>query len=145
MKIKDTNCFRRGNLIKHDWIDQNGVAQEYIKIQSIVGNSFVSVDSNKKPVYESIMLNDIKPITISEDWLLNFGFKKGKNSRDPFLYLELDTGLTLAVRFCGTDAHFISWDGTEFEGVDPPVYVHRLQNLCFALNSEELKLIKSKP
>jgi hypothetical protein len=76
----------------------------------------------------------LKPIPITEEWLLKFGFKKQKNNwkRLPicndwtYLYWERLAGLELSVNKRSVMLPNIN-------------YVHQLQNLYYALTGEELK------
>ena len=64
---------RTNNYISHNWIDRNGNAQNIITVFAICDN-WISVNSNRLPDYETIMESDIKPIPLTEEWLLKFGF-----------------------------------------------------------------------
>jgi hypothetical protein len=81
----------------------------------------------------------VKPIPLTEEWLLKFGFdktlnqyktvtsiNKGNSENIPFIVLYLDN------EFQYDDLRF----RTNLK------YVHQLQNLYFALTNEELKLTK---
>jgi hypothetical protein len=73
--------------------------------------------------------NNIKPIPLTEELLLKFGFKKcdlgGFSIKtDKYEYIEFNS-----VLFCWVN-------GTK----KPIKYVHQLQNLYFALTSEELTI-----
>lgn len=79
-----------------------------------------------------------KPIPITEEWLLKFGFAK----QCDYLYFdfengnisfndEIKNGISLCIgTYCSS--------GSAFENIK---HVHQLQNLFFALTGEELKLI----
>ena len=73
----------------------------------------------------------IKPIPLTEEWLLKFGYIKGK-----IYYTQKECGI---ISFYFNDLHELKcevYDWT-YENIQ---YVHQLQNLYFALTSEELKI-----
>lgn len=71
-----------------------------------------------------------KPIPLTEEWLLKFGFNKFKgNNTDCFLD-DFETSCNMELFF---------WKGTQIKNIK---YVHQLQNLYFALTGEELTLNK---
>ena len=77
-----------------------------------------------------------KPIPLTEEWLLRFGFEKNKKGR--FKVLKHS-----AVPILFND-DFNGWtcDGINFS-INHTLYVHQLQNLIHALTGEELTLTKS--
>lgn len=88
----------------------------------------ISVMSNEI----SYLYEDIKPIPLTEQCLIDFGFKKEKslNKKTEIYRINLDTGHIIDYRkpyiFLG---HF---------GLYNIKYVHQLQNLYFALTGKEL-------
>ena len=82
--------------------------------------------------YSTISINELKPIPLTEEWLLRFGFVKIRglhlckgyslNSGEYLVYID-DRGVYLKTN----KNIFIK-------------YVHQLQNLYFALTGEELTL-----
>lgn len=78
-------------------------------------------------------LSSLKPIPLTEEWLLNFGFEKdGSLSyryflREKSIKYDIDDNC-----ICISD----SWEWSKIK------YVHQLQNLYFALTNEELTLKK---
>lgn len=128
MKI---NEIRIGN-----WVD-NGEGNHYI----IDTSFFIDIlDFSKDNSGET----DLKPIPITEKWLLEFGFKNIHNQQAlinnewvkvySFRNIEyfLD-GEILIKGNCCLDS---------FVYLNPIKYVHQLQNLYFALTGEELTIIK---
>ena len=73
-----------------------------------------------------------EPITLTEEWLLKFGFEK-RNDGDFNLLKFSEVDIVI-------DKDFDCWkcDGIYFS-VNALQYVHQLQNLYFALTGEELK------
>lgn len=74
----------------------------------------------------------LKPIPLTEEWLLKFGFKEGQISTMVYEWRIADHRLQ-------TDLHFFIWMGYK-DGIEIK-YVHQLQNLYFALTGEELKCL----
>ena len=84
------------------------------------------------------------PIPLTEEWLLKFGFKKGKVLTNIYYELNIDASYgasivafienekKLEIYLSDCDGGHI---GKKLE------YVHKLQNLYFALTGEELKII----
>ena len=70
---------------------------------------------------------EIKPIQLTEEWLLKFGFQKFKGDNLDCFLNDFETSCNLKLLF---------WKGTQIQNID---YVHQLQNLYFALTGEELK------
>jgi hypothetical protein len=83
----------------------------------------------------------VKPIPLTEEWLIRFGFKKDDSDEDNS-WLNLRFGLL----------NFASDESVNFQKVYLYVnkmdvvceYVHQLQNLYFALTQTELKFTEHK-
>ncbi len=113
------NELRIGNLIR---FSEDGTI---FTIDSIEEKG-LSVQNEKEIAW--IELEEFEPIPLTEEWLLKFGFEKqGLNKfwKEPMLltFLHVDYCLFLA-----NQRHVNIF------------YVHQLQNLYFALTSEELKM-----
>jgi hypothetical protein len=70
--------------------------------------------------------NEIEPIPLTEEWLLKFGFVKDKTDNT---YYKGDFEILLPVYF--------KWKGSI---IKPKKYVHKLQNLYYELENEELSI-----
>lgn len=70
---------------------------------------------------------DIKPIPLTEEWLIKFGFKKNKDCFKKFAY---EVGMV--------GNHLWYLDNGSSMLIDRLEYVHQLQNLYHALTGEEL-------
>lgn len=80
-----------------------------------------------------------EPIEITPEWLVKFGFTKYEE--DGQVYHDLQVG-SLEVSINGGQ-YALSYD--KYQGVEDDkwadiTYVHQLQNLCYALSGEELKI-----
>jgi hypothetical protein len=75
-------------------------------------------------------VNDLKPISLTEDWLLNLGFeiKELNNSKQ---WMKFAFGLRLQ-----NNKLYFDWIG----GNTKVEFVHQLQNLFFALTGEDLEV-----
>lgn len=83
----------------------------------------------------TIFLDDFEPISLTEEWLLKFGFKNESENRQyclgkKDLLINLDNGF-----------YFSEWNGNWIihKGIEIK-YVHQLQNLYFSLMGEELEV-----
>lgn len=122
------NELRIGNLVyfKHCDYEYNIPRKiNYTLKPNLVGLEKVSVNR--------IEYNNIEPIPLTEEWLLKFGFNK-----------DLDNDLFLNIN----SNSFLVWQNNNIELLDYEnnkcicfcKYVHTLQNLYFALTSEELTI-----
>jgi hypothetical protein len=116
------NHLRIGNLVYHRLNDFSE-----FNVTPIVG-----LNSNDFNLLEHA--GHIKPIPLTEEWLLKFGF-------------SLDEGITIRVSefnwFSLSNlniGYFYSVNGGEYLIGKPIKYVHQLQNLYFALTGNELTL-----
>ena len=75
----------------------------------------------------------IKPMPLTEEWLLKFGFEKNENGLFK-LFNESEVPILL-----NEDLNGWTCDGINFS-VNGTQYIHQLQNLYFALTGEELTL-----
>ena len=102
--------------------------------------------------YDDPLDDYYKPIPLTEDWLLNYGFEKVIYESDDFGY---ETNYELDIKGVGyisysddfSCALFGSKESSKNElgflpNWDNCKYVHQLQNLYFALTGEELTLKK---
>jgi hypothetical protein len=89
-------------------------------------------------IYENYTIGIYKPIPLTEEWLLKFGFKSDDISweyskRLGNFYIMYDIEI---------NSIYIN-DGSRYDGADIPKeikHVHQLQNLYFALTGQELTL-----
>jgi hypothetical protein len=118
---------RIGNLVEY-----------YVKIMAV---NFI--DSEKELIgfkdtrfsYKNYSISLAKPITLTEEWLLKFGFVKiGVNFRK---YDNYDKGNREFILFYNHNSknYEIKANNNFYE----VIYVHEIQNLYFALTKEELK------
>ena len=110
-----------------------------------IGIHIIDVFNPNKPIERQIDFDDLamlenyknhplpfKPIPLTEEWLLKFGFEESENC------YELEINGSISIFFAGylgvmIDGVFSFLDKDQF-------YVHQLQNLYFALTNKELTL-----
>ena len=115
------NEIRISNLIQ--WEDES---EEIISIKSIIHDS--DDDYLVKFAGGSAQLAEFKPIPLTEEWLLKFGFEK----------------LTKRFRKEVNGYWYTVWDSGQFDVDNKAIsfnckYVHQLQNLYFDLTGEDIK------
>jgi hypothetical protein len=79
-------------------------------------------------------ISNLKPIPITEKWLLKFGFKKDVYNCDKTFYFEKD-----GIRINNYDGFFLNNPNEQVGKRLFIQHVHQLQNLYHALTGEELK------
>lgn len=131
MKASD---FRVGNILLD--FEGNPISIEAIEILAI---SQCNVASKE--------VEFLKPIPITEEWLLNFGFDKFDGYECGFSFKIVPTYelSNVYVQLSESVYHYVrrEYDGgtsEPFESVIELHYVHQLQNLYFALTGQELKI-----
>lgn len=124
-------------------IQENVIAD---KIEHCLQLEHINKKANTYNQTYSQFMEYIKPVALTEQWLLDFGFKENEYGNmslfKEFEYLEI---------MCGRGDFYPSYEQpTEFAHEENRVvslkqikYVHQLQNLYFALMQEEL-ILKTK-
>lgn len=116
---------RIGNYISRlDLVSEN---QRIEQILELLSKKVVTTG----PTRVIVLYEDIKPIPLTEEWLLKFDYKKEVD------FFENETRLSF-----WTDKK--TFDGIMADWADKVIgqvkYVHQLQNLYFALTGEELTI-----
>lgn len=87
-----------------------------------------------------------KPIPLTEEWLIKFGFEKDENKPFHFIRLEEYNLEVMVNGFSGTlekePNWFCSIKSYAHQTTFQKMHVHQLQNLYFALTGEELTIKK---
>jgi len=131
-----TNELRCKNLVKCDISRDNGI-YEISMIDWL--NSTVRLSGAREQ--EIVSIAKISPIFITEQWLIDFGFKNIHDEGDIKFYhkqgvcynVVLDHDDIRLDMVSGKDENsVIFWNDSRFS------YVHQLQNLYFALTGQEL-------
>lgn len=113
---------RLGNLIEYKIKDKLDERKEWWEISKVDFQDLTWLDSNPEDAA-------FRPIKITEEWLLKFGFKEGEwkdKTNSQYLYHANDT------------LHISDVRDVNYSFESPCKYVHQLQNLYFALTGEEL-------
>jgi hypothetical protein len=83
-----------------------------------------------------------KPIPLTEEWLLKFGFEKDDVFDEFFTYLPIHDLCMDKLSF-RVDEGFICYESIKYRTLLKHIqYVHSLQNLYFALTNQELEIKK---
>lgn len=117
----DAKSLRLGNwvLVENDYEEVVGINKYEITCR---------LDETSHGVNQSI--KDIKPITLTEEWLIRFGFKLTNQIRDEKVY-----------SINGYMDVYVMNNKFSFEPTSTFIkYVHQLQNIYFSLNEKELVL-----
>jgi hypothetical protein len=92
-------------------------------------------DFTKKPIHGHPLTEEVdflKPIPLTEEWLLKFGFKRCET----FSFIDIKSGLELMNI---SNKYFRGYYRTTAIQVDI-IYVHQLQNLYYAFTGSELQI-----
>lgn len=120
------NEFRIGNYVSFE--------DRIFKIDSIA-NVFPTLDTAEFGI-GVVDWNNIKPVPLTEEWLLNFGFNKKVDEYvfQDYAIEDIHNGVTWILKE-------FDYDSVCFVAIGKGInYVHQLQNLYFALVGEELEL-----
>jgi hypothetical protein len=136
----ETTELRIGNLVQ--WSDETQIVPITI---TRLGNFSVGMES-------------IKPIPLTEEWLLKFGFEKEESKPSAkhhnyfskyisdykycFTYAEFRKDFGVYIEY--TDSSDLNDDGIKYPFCFGIKYVHQLQNLYYSLTGTELSLAKNK-
>lgn len=124
VSINETESVKRG-------IWTNSVGVEHIsKLEGMENHSFEELYESNRNYNQFIFF--IKPIPLTQEWLLKFGFeiKKLESYRGEY-YMSSISGM---VYYFFTDSNEIEKQGSSYTCK----HVHQLQNLYFALTQKEL-------
>lgn len=128
----ETNDLRRGNIII------NAIDGLQYFIRDITENYVRARYVNSTVWLLQIYSRKMSGIPLTEEWLVNFGFDKILDEDRPYFLIFKKPRMTI---YFSTNE---KWHHVFFEGVPVAIeYVHQLQNLYFALTSEELQLKQS--
>ena len=131
---------RIGNLVE---IENHTKVCEVIEIkEKSLRVSYIRSDNGMvhNPIIE---IDRIKPISITEEWLLKFGFELNSDEGDCKFYEKGKYG----IRWVDGDEFYfylIMNDRDEYWILKEIYDVHQLQNLYFSLTGEELTFTKDK-
>jgi len=122
-----TTELRIGNYVSHYVGDD-------LKVDVIadVGYHLLSSPKSITSRKDNDVIKSLEPIPLTEEWLLNFGFASvdyGEYKKDRYI---------LDCEYTDKGVYYFIIDDVCIEA--DILYVHQLQNLYFALTSEELKL-----
>lgn len=110
--------FRTGNLISYE-----NLVYKITAINAMVDSVYLNY-----PVDNWVCISKIKPIPLTEKWLIKFGFYQEEINDSWNIDIKQDV---FALDSC---LEFINYEHS------PLNYVHELQNLFFAITGQELEL-----
>jgi hypothetical protein len=119
------NELRIGN-----YVEGIGMEEPIRKILDAIGYNY----ETEKYELDALDIQNFKPIPLTEEWLVKFGFEKNKDGLFN-LFNQSEVPILL-----NPDLNGWTCDGINFS-INNTQYVHQLQNLYFALTGEELKII----
>lgn len=97
--------------------------------------SYWQKDKEKEMLYKTPM-NQIKPIPLTEEWLLKFGFVEEKIIRNRKIFRLEEKHFRVEITAFGYVVYYTIDKFLIYYGE----HIHQLQNLYFALTSEELQI-----
>lgn len=124
----NTNELRQGNLI---FFRKRNTGNDVIKKVIAIQSQFIEIQIGR--TYENKFLDEVFPVPVTEDWLLNLGFIKhvlGYKKNKVLIHYSIKL----------KDHFFFSYSIT-YVNIH---HIHQLQNLYFALTGEELKIKKNE-
>ena len=135
---------RIGNLINGIYHAYDDGINEDIQNETIC--KVVTLDVSGSGDYQIYVYSDedieqfseFEPITLTEEWLLKFGFKAKTINHNFRIESDTDFQISSAARNVNTNERSIFYLQSEFG--TKINYVHQLQNIYFALIGEELTL-----
>lgn len=129
MKVTE---IRVGNLIESN--------NEHCKVEAILLNGAIRTDGGDGKLFE------FKPIPLTEQLIIKFGFDKVEDLGDMISYEFKDKKRGYGIKYDHEEWVFYLYAGTSYTPLicdaEPFQYVHQLQNLYFALTGIELIIIK---
>lgn len=105
-----------------------------------INTVFLIDDFEGEESVNSFYIKDISPITLTEEWLIKFGFVQDKEQSDfPESRLWFKEALQYIIR--DKDSEYLSKQRAHYFGypIENEIkYVHQFQNLYFSLTGNEL-------
>lgn len=113
-------------------------SSNYLKVNSL-GDLGISLDFKKKYTIGFLDIDDVKPIALTEEWLVKFGFEKGSDIMGDCYFIEdpiYDIDFPI---------HIDEEGNFEFYGLHIKIkYVHQLQNVFNIIAEQELSFNKNE-
>jgi hypothetical protein len=124
------NQLRIGNLVAYG---VRPVPIKSIHTESVLKKEVhVYVELNENLIHYCIDVSEVKPIPLTEEWLLKFGFEKTMS----WTYAKDLVGNLKLVYYLGEKGWSIGFKSySDFPNL---IHIHQLQNLYFALTGQEL-------
>lgn len=135
--IMEAKELRIGNFVNYTHVDSEG------SLSSIVCVNQISDDWVLDETQSTLMMSELKPIPLTEEWLKKCGFDNSEYKKG---YIGIDvryTDFVLAYPKTHIEhSEFFCWtfEQGKLQMFKEIKYVHQLQNLYFALTGEELTI-----
>jgi hypothetical protein len=129
------NELRIGNLVNHSIFGNCKItALDY---------EMICIQRNDKDIKEWFYTEEYEPIPLTEEWLLKFGFEFRNTNKQYGWYLEVSKNRVLT--WCHSKEISLDFDLEDYDYNNTLFdfnceYIHRLQNLYFALTGTELTI-----
>ena len=127
------NELRIGNYVSEEILGMGKVSEIHKYALLIEADSLDSKGAECKTTF-TINYQHIKPIPLTEEWLLKFGFKRYENGDANLGRCYSSPNVSLLMWYGQDRADVSFWQGDGFK------YVNQLQNIYFALTNKELTL-----
>ena len=118
----------------------------FISTDSIEQVADIRTAGIKTPTINNVLITDIEPIPLNEDWLVRFGFEKDINTswfRIGYFAEMEDVSNRMIIGYNTVSNRLGCYQEGDANGIFAQKtfqYVHQLQNLIFALTGTELTL-----
>lgn len=118
----------------------------FISTDSIEQVADIRTAGIKTPTINNVLITDIEPIPLNEDWLVRFGFEKDINTswfRIGYFAEMEDVSNRMIIGYNTVSNRLGCYQEGDANGIFAQKtfqYVHQLQNLYFALTGTELTL-----
>jgi len=101
---------------------------------NFINKKIISVGKVDEDLFNNKIDCQFAPIPLTEEWLLKFGFEIVKGAHQSWRTIKINDEKSFDIQFI---------DGEVFYSDTRLKYVHKLQNLYFALTGQELQLTNS--
>ena len=117
-----------------------GEAHAIDKDKVAISDAYYTIEDGERVGGQGwIQIEGLFPVPLTPEWLERMGFEHIENILEDFYAIEYDEGVCTF----GIDKYHEDWFITGYSNTHGAIkYVHQLQNLYFALTSQELTIAK---
>ena len=135
---------RIGNLVTLDenqrrdlWYNQINAINDFFEVKTIYSDGDIALQLDDEIV--DINVDDVSPISLTEEWLLKFGFEIcGYGEVHSMCFTGYRVKNSIWDVYAVSNGEFVLHKNTKETSITNIKYVHQLQNLYFSLTGEEL-------